>query len=301
MDVGFLLGFRFLFTSVDLSNTEASLRSIFNGTCSGRPVHREIEVEELFLTRTKTSPQGLGSLHRLRNLKTLHLDHCDNLSERLSFSSLSKVDKIPKLEVLSLVGTSSTLSHKWLSDIEAACPNLCKIYFTRKKGTKALGWQDVILMQALRIPVLLPCGHIGDKASLRQLGYCSFDRQPFRSTDMVEINPLITLLVKDANTEKWHASIVDVHRNPLDGKVLYHLCGTFLNISSVKQLYKLEDDTLTEMVILKLRNSRCPECSLPLTNARICFPHSAEIEAEDQQFDDLSGVGSYSMVTTVRK
>jgi ubiquitin-protein ligase len=301
MDLGYTLGFRFLFTSIDLSNTEGSLRAILKGTCAGRPVHREVEVEELYLTRTKTSPQGLGSLYLFRNLKTLYLDHCENLAERFSFNSLSKDDKIPKLKVLSLVGTSSTLSHRWLSDIEAACPKLSKIYFTRKKGTKALGWQDVILMQALRIPVLLPCGHIGDKASLRQLGYCSFDRQPFRASDMVEINPLITLVVKDEVTQKWHASIVDAYRNPLDAKVLYHPCGSFLNVSSVKQLYKLEDDTLNEMVLVKLRNTPCPECLQSLLNARICYPHSAEIGAEDQQFDDLKGIGSYSMVTAQKK
>jgi len=199
------------------------------------------------------------------------------------------------------VGTSSTLSHKWLSDIEAACPKLCKIYFTRKKGTKALGWQDVVLMQALRIPVLLPCGHIGDKSSIRQLGYCSFDRQPFRGSDMVEVNPLITLLVKDSTTQKWHASIVDVYRNPLDAKVLYHGCGSFLNVSSVKQLYNLEDDTLNEMVLVKLRNTRCPECLQSLLNARICYPHSAEMGADEQQFDDLKGIGSYAMVNPIKK
>jgi len=301
MDLGSSLGFRFLFSNIDLSNTEASLRSILKGTCAGRPVHREVEVEELILSRTKTSAQGLGSLYLFRNLKTLNLDHCENLSERFSFNSLSKDDKIPKLKVLSLVGTSSTLSHKWLSDIEAACPKLCKIYFTRKKGTKALGWQDVVLMQALRIPVLLPCGHIGDKSSIRQLGYCSFDRQPFRGSDMVEVNPLITLLVKDSTTQKWHASIVDVYRNPLDAKVLYHGCGSFLNVSSVKQLYNLEDDTLNEMVLVKLRNTRCPECLQSLLNARICYPHSAEMGADEQQFDDLKGIGSYAMVNPIKK
>jgi len=202
---------------------------------------------------------------------------------------------------LSLVGTSSTLSHKWLSDIEEACPKLCKIYFTRKKGTKALGWQDIVLMQSLRIPVLLPCGHIGDRASLRQLGYCSFDRQPFRSTDIIEINPMISLLVKDPTSQKWAASIVDIYRKPLEAKVLYHGCGSFLNVSSVKQLFPLDDDTLNEMVLLKLRNTRCPECSQSLLNARICFPHSAETGLDGPQFDDLKGIGSYSMVNPVRK
>jgi len=295
MDLGYSKGFRFLFTSIDLSNTEASLRAILKGTCDGRPVHREVEVEELYLSRTKTSPQGLGSLHLFRNLKTLYLDHCENLAERLSFNALSKDDKIPNLKVLSLVGTSSSLSHKWLSDIETACPKLCKIYFTRKKGTKILGWQDVVLMQSLRIPVLLPCGHLGDKSTLNKLGYCSFDRQPFRSSDLVDVNPLITLLVKDTDSLKWHASVVDVYRNALDAKVLYHGCGSFLNVASVKQLYNLEDDTLNEMVILKLRNTRCPECSQSLLNARICFPHSAEMAPDEQQFDDLKVMGSYGM------
>jgi len=288
-----------MIVKVDLSNTEASMRTVFNGTCAGRPVHREIEIENLNLTHTKTSPQALGSLYRLRNLVELNLDHCDAIISqgRQAFNALNKDDPIPNLELLSVVGTSSLLSHKWLAEIQEVCPKLSRIYFTRKKGTKALGWQDVILMQTMRIPVLLPCGHIGDRASLKQLGYCSFDRQPFKNSELIEINPAISYLVKDVNNhDKWKASIVDCHRNPLEAKVLYHPCGTFFNLSTIKDIYKLNDDNISSSLIQKLKSFNCTECNLSLSTLKICYPHSAEQSAEDQSFDDLGRIGAYSMV-----
>eukprot|EP01124_Arcella_intermedia_P015191 TRINITY_DN21700_c0_g1_i1.p1 TRINITY_DN21700_c0_g1~~TRINITY_DN21700_c0_g1_i1.p1 ORF type:complete len:554 (+),score=137.20 TRINITY_DN21700_c0_g1_i1:433-2094(+) len=301
MDYGHSLGQRFMFVNINLSNTEASMRSVFSGTCAGRPVHREIEVEKLNLTKTNTSPQALGLLFRLRNLRELYLDYCEQIISkgRTAFSLLSKDDPVPKLELLSVIGTSSELSSKWLSDIQAACPLLSKVYFTRKKGTKTIGWQDIVLMQTMRIPSLLPCGHIGDKESLKQLGYCSFDRQPFRHHELLELNPKISFLSKDPkNDSNWNAAIVDLQRNLLDAKVYYHSdCGNFFNLSSIKTLFHIEATSLSDSLLHELKGKKCPDCSKSLSSLRVCYPHSAEQDPEDQKFRDLSSFGAYSMVT----
>lgn len=206
------------------------MRAIFNGTCAGKEVHRETEVEVLNLSHTNTSPQALMSLHRLRALRELYLDYCPALlqSGKQVFSLLLKHDKIPRLRRLSVVGTSSELSHLWLEKIELSCPSLHEVYFTRapllsarhaapdtragKKGTKALGWQDMILMQTMRRPQLLPCGHIGDKESSLRLGYCGLDRTMFLPDELVPLHPNISFLYKcDAPNApaKWLVCIVD--------------------------------------------------------------------------------------------
>lgn len=38
------LSLRLVYSAVSFSNTEASMRAIFNGMCAGRAVHRETEV-----------------------------------------------------------------------------------------------------------------------------------------------------------------------------------------------------------------------------------------------------------------
>jgi len=60
---------RLSFASVDMSDTEASMRAVFNGSYCGRPIHRESEVESLNLSCTKTSTQAILSLYRLSNLR----------------------------------------------------------------------------------------------------------------------------------------------------------------------------------------------------------------------------------------
>lgn len=83
------------------------------------------------------------------------------------------------------------------------------VYFTRKRGAKALGWHDIIMMQTMRRPQLLPCGHIGDKSSLMKFAQCrfkieikivsyalSFDRTPFRQEQLLSIDPTLSYLCK---------------------------------------------------------------------------------------------------------
>jgi hypothetical protein len=47
------------------------------------------------------------------------------------------------------------LSSSWISHVAKGCPNLEIIYFTRRPGEKALGWDDVIKMQTMRDPCVI--------------------------------------------------------------------------------------------------------------------------------------------------
>jgi len=231
------------------------------------------------------------------------LDHCPHLVEKGKqvFNLLHKRYPIPKLEVLSIVETSSILSHTWLSEIQSSCPLLEKIFFTRKKGTKALGWHDSIMMQTMRKPHLLPCGHIGDRDTLTLVGNCSLDRLPFRAVDLLPLNPVITSLIKDKTNNKWTAIIVDYSRQPLDSKVLYHHssnCGCFFNLSTIASIFgDIQETIISDTLITHLQPNLCPYCHERMVGLRICFPHSAEaVDATD--FSDLKHVGAYSVIST---
>eukprot|EP01126_Amoeba_proteus_P042992 TRINITY_DN4689_c0_g2_i37.p1 TRINITY_DN4689_c0_g2~~TRINITY_DN4689_c0_g2_i37.p1 ORF type:complete len:120 (-),score=14.72 TRINITY_DN4689_c0_g2_i37:515-874(-) len=55
---GFQLGKRFRFVKINLSDTAASMRIIFNGNCNGRPIHRETEVEVFEFVKYQDKCQG---------------------------------------------------------------------------------------------------------------------------------------------------------------------------------------------------------------------------------------------------
>jgi hypothetical protein len=61
-------------------------------------------------------------------------------------------------------------------------------------------------MQTMRDPMLLPCGHIADRTSILAVGYCGFDRVPFRVDELIPVNPAITVLLKGsfASNEFFH-------------------------------------------------------------------------------------------------
>ena len=73
------------------------------------------------------------------------------------FEHLVKYNHIQNLEILSLIGTSLSLSKSWLSQLEKRCPVLRLVFFTPSSNQKTLGWDDIILMQTMRHPILLPC------------------------------------------------------------------------------------------------------------------------------------------------
>jgi len=125
-----------------------------------------------------------------------------------------------------------------------------------------MGWHDVILMQTMRNPQLLPCGHIMDKESIKDFGACSFDRKPFEESKLIPVNPAITLVERDSDL-KWRALVVDTLREPLDPKVMFHpSCGEFYNIKSVQILYNIgKDKTVLDDPIKKaLKGSLCNGC-----------------------------------------
>jgi len=81
-EMGYVNGVWFNLTECNLSNTDASMRSIFNGVCFDKHLHRETQIEVLNLSYTHTTPRSLLSLHRLLNLHTLNLDHCPSLQKQ---------------------------------------------------------------------------------------------------------------------------------------------------------------------------------------------------------------------------
>ncbi len=103
------------------------------------------------------------------------------------FDQLTQHGPVPELLCLSLVSTSAHLSSDWLSKVEAKCPKLSLVYFTRRPGDKALGWSDVVMMQSMREPALMPCGHVGDATSLRQIRthLCPMCRTPYSDETLV--------------------------------------------------------------------------------------------------------------------
>jgi len=306
MQVGHSYGIRFVFTEVDLSHTDCSMRAIFNGVDGlGNPIGREKEVEILDLSYTRTSSRSLKNFCKASNLKVLLLDHCLNLKrdkhkvETHVFSLLVEY-KIPMLEVLSVVGTSQLLSSDWINQVDKGCPMLKTLYFTRKPGEKALGWDDIILMQSMRDPHLLPCGHIADKFSLVSLvtKECSLDRTPFNVQHLVPVVPHITRLRRSEGG--WTAEIVDYNRQPLDDKVLYHVsCGEFYNLRTLQAKYHIPIELIVDSRLVEaLEGKACLGCyrSFGVEDLRLCFPHSARLD-ELQQFDSLSNISLYTTET----
>jgi hypothetical protein len=294
---------RLTFSDIDLARTEGSMRAVFQGAGpTGQVIARETELERLNLSSTRTSPRSLLSLHKLSNLKELLLDHCPSIqkSGKNVFSLLLKKDSIPSLTSLSVVGTSQVMSISWIAEVEQRCPNLKRVFFTRQPGVKALGWSDNVLMQTMRDPLLLPCGHIGDRASLLSLGYCAYDRQPFRVSELASLNPNITVLEKD-DEGKWNATIVDAARKPLGAKVIYHRqCGSFYNLETLRDIYDLEDvgSEVNADLIDSIRSQTCHLCHKPFgSNTRICYPTSAE-PSEKQGFDNLKDLSNYGSLAS---
>jgi len=287
---------RFIISDINLSTTEASMRAVFNGKDgNGKAISREKELEVLNLSYTPTSHRSLLVLHRMINLRKLYLDFCPSLrrSGKNIFDLLLKKDPIPHLQVLSVVGTSKILSDDWLKNVDLSGPSIERVYFTRVPGTKALGWNDVIMMQTMRDPVLLPCGHIADRESIQKFGKCSICRCALRS-HLVSINPAITCVYRQDNG--WKAHIVDTLRKPLDGCVLFHpSCGAFYNLVSLQKLYNigLGHTSADEEVRKSVKGCICFCCKKRINNIRLVFPHSVE-PSDIKEFSNLTDISTYS-------
>lgn len=123
------------------------------------------------------------------------------------------------------------------------------MYFTRKPGEKAIGWDDIILIQTMRKPHLLPCGHIGDYDTLNsfQIKECSLDRQPFSMKELLPLSPHITRLVR--TREGWSADIVDHERQKFGDKIIYHSCGEFYSFQFLKTTFGIQDPNQATTVL----------------------------------------------------
>eukprot|EP01118_Nematostelium_gracile_P005229 TRINITY_DN1636_c0_g1_i4.p1 TRINITY_DN1636_c0_g1~~TRINITY_DN1636_c0_g1_i4.p1 ORF type:complete len:446 (-),score=66.16 TRINITY_DN1636_c0_g1_i4:73-1233(-) len=294
-----VLEWRLVFQEVDLSHTISSMRSIWKGrNGEDKKICRELEIVKLNLSFTVTSSRSVASLYLMTNLTELYLDHCSSLKKTSKvFSLLLKNGSVPSLELLSVVGTSDVFSPDWLSQVESKCPKLKVVYFTRIPGTKAVGWNDAIMMQTMRNPVLLTCGHVMEKDVFKSFRFCSYCRHPFHSNaSMVDLNPHITRINRGSDM-KWTASIVDHDRQYLDTKALYHvLCGEFYNLSTIKAKYDYPGDNISLETREFLASRPCFGCwrSLSPNQLRICFLNMTE--DDNESFSGLSKMVDYVAV-----
>jgi len=188
------------------------------------------------------------------------------------------------------------LSHKWFNQIESSCPSLKEVYFTRKKGTKVVGWTDVVLMQTIREPQLLPCGHISDLEPLLKTKKCCFDHIEVKRDELLPLEPSISHLYLNTKNNKWEVDIVDASRQPLEDRTIYHTnCGTFYNMDTVKGLYNSDPDVMNNTDLLQsLAGNLCRECRTSFNGSvRICYPNSVQTNPEDLNWTNLSQISSY--------
>jgi hypothetical protein len=275
------------------------MRCVFNGEdWKGQTIFREREVRVLKLVGSNTSAKSLQNLNSAIRLQYLYLDNCPlatNSGKTKSnvFDQLTRHGSVAELQCLSLVGTSTHLSSDWLSKVESKCPKLALVFFTRRPGDKAIGWSDVVMMQSMREPSLLPCGHIGDAVSLKLLKVkvCPICRTDFTLEGLMVLQASITQLTRVSDA--WKAVVVDTLRFPLDEKVLYHECGEFYNLSSIITLYEL-GKAYTEInaeLISSLEHLHCLRCKRRFHQLRVCFPRSA-VE-EESEFSTLKEACGY--------
>ena len=164
------------------------------------------------------------------------------------------------------------------------------IYFSRNPENKAIGWTDTVLACAMRKPMLLSCGHLADIETLNKLQKkeCVICRKSFAKTQVLPVTRFATMLTKENG--QWTAQIVDALREPLDGTVLYHRCGEFFNVSSMRKLYGVEGEKLEDVKQHTIGRS-CSRCLRPFTNLFPCYPQSV-IETE-HTFGNLAQLSSY--------
>ena len=152
-----MFGIRFVFEEINLSNTEASLRAIFNGEdWNGNIIYREREIKLLNLCNTRTTPKSLQNLSKAIRLEYLFVDRC-HMSENKDLVDIfeSDVQAVPGIKVFSLVDTCKQLKPNWLTKLEEVCPNITLIYFNKAPKEKVVGWQDNVLMKSMTKPILL--------------------------------------------------------------------------------------------------------------------------------------------------
>ena len=84
---------------------------------------------------------------------------------------------------------------------------------------------------------------------------------------------------------------MDTLRYPLDDKVLYHDCGEFFNLNSIKLLYQCPHDRIDDSLLEFLAKEPCLRCKALFGRLRICFPRCA-IE-DESEFATLTAACGY--------
>lgn len=108
---------RLIFSEINLSRTEGSMRTIFNGAHPlGIRIQRQTEIEILNLSFTKSSGRSLTSLYKLTNIRELILDYCPYIKNKDNqlFHELLKRPSILNLETLSIVGNPYLIYKNWV-------------------------------------------------------------------------------------------------------------------------------------------------------------------------------------------
>ena len=84
--------------------------------------------------------------------------------------------------------------------------------------------------------------------------------------------------------------MVDTLRRPLDDKVLYHECGEFFNLDSIRTLYGCEQTGINGELLDALKDEPCLRCQGKFGRLRVCYPRSAvEDESEFASLSDACG------------
>ncbi len=102
----------------------------------------------------------------------------------------------------------------------------------------------------------------------------------------------VTQLTRVADA--WKATIVDTLRFPLDDKVLYHDCGEFYNLESIKKLYNYGGSEIDQDLLAVLSEEPCLRCSKPFDHLYICYPRCS-VE-EESAFSTLKEACGYFVV-----
>jgi hypothetical protein len=102
----------------------------------------------------------------------------------------------------------------------------------------------------------------------------------------------VTQLTRVADA--WKATIVDTLRYPLDDKVLYHECGEFFNLESIKALYNCGGTEINDDLLKELMAEPCLRCGKLFEHLYVCYPRCS-VE-EESAFSTLKEACGYFVV-----
>lgn len=269
---------------INLSDTNASLRAVFDDEVLE-------EVEFVNLANTRTSESSLLNIHKVKKLKELILDNSRGISGE-AFTAMSGVNT--QLKKLSLVGTSSKLTHGWLSKVTEFCPALIEVRATPGPHSKTLGIESAITFATIRDARILRCGHLIDRVAMRSLlqNNCPRCRKAFNPVQTKPFRP--TIVYSRDGDGMWKTTPVDVNDMPLEnGRVFVHQsCGSIYNEETLQTLYSLGIEAIGN-------GEACLECKKPMEKSPGSIVYLGGV-SEAKEFEDLGAASMYGAFFTQR-